>query len=351
MSYRAQVNDTPQQLAYGFQQEAMTLTNVGNNTAYLAEDSGVTAGLDLVLDVGGSITIDPEQTLWGICASNLSTQLSIVKSVGQRFAYASQSVKILSQVTRTNLGPGSGSGVQYNLSIPFDNTLSTQFAAIGVFVTSGSATAASYSFTWVNYLVTLGNTIQEAPKTVYERNAGTQLSLGAIFPVQAFGGQVTVAPNVAVTGTVTITVIGYNTAPTYPIPYGDPYKMTNGVGYEQFNHGGTYSYRAASLAASTTLDVPLPATTGPISVTVAYSQNAAGNVTVTPYIITTSNALTWTENTTQFDATTTTTGSTIPQFIKYNFPFYPPAYGFIRIVTPAGVTLSTIVVTTSTPNQ
>ena len=350
MSYRATINDTPQQIAWGFQQEAMTITNVGSNTVYLAEDSSVQAGLDLTLDVGGSIAIDPEQTLWAVCSSNLTSSISIVKSVGERFAYASQSNKIISQVTRTNLGPGSGGiGTGYSLSVPFDNTFSTQYAAIGVFVTSPSATAASWSFRWNNYLVASGTSPQEAAKTVYQKNASTQLSLGAIFPIQAFGGAIQVAPNVAVTGTVTITVIGYNTAPQYPIPYGDPYLMANG-GYEQFNHGGTYSYRATSLAASTTLDVPLPATTGAINVTVAYTQNAAGNVTITPYIITTSAALNWNENITQFDVTTTTT-TLAQQFTKYNFPFYPPAYGFIRITTPAAVSLSNIVVTTSTPNQ
>jgi hypothetical protein len=246
MAYRAQVSNTPQQLAYGSQKENLTLTNVGANTVYLSNDSSVTPGSDLVLDVGGSILVEPGTIIYGVCAKNLDSQVSVVARVGERFAYAAQSYKVINQYKVSDLGPGLGSGNQQTGTITFDNTFSTQYEAIGIFVTS--TVTSNISFQWAGS--------QGTAQYVMARSVtGSTNTVGGIFPIKSYGGTWTVIPE-SLVGASTITIVGYPIAPySHPTVYNDPKSLNtswNGL-------SGSWNLLFQTVAVNTTVNINLPA--------------------------------------------------------------------------------------------
>jgi hypothetical protein len=329
MSYRAQVTATPQQLAYGSQKDNLLLTNVGSNTVYLSNDSSVTSGSDLVLDVGGSILVEPGTIIWGVTQSGLTSQISIVASVGERFAYASQAFKIITQYTVTDLGPGAGTGNQQTGKLTFDNTFSTQYAAIGIFVTSAVTT--NVSFAWQG---TQGTIQYVMARSV----SGSSNNLGGIFPIKSFGGTWTVIPE-SLVGSSTITVVGYPVAP-YPHPtvWNDP-KALNSTwnGYS-----GAWNYPNQSIAVNTnvTLSLPALATNATIRFTGTMT-GASSSFSITPYCYRSANSLVFSSTAVQFD--TAFTVSTAGAFIgSFKLTDIPPSPLYLLLSTNATAAITSL---------
>lgn len=331
MSYRAQVTATPQQLAYGSQVDNLTLTNVGANTVYLANDSSVTANSDLVLDAGGSILVEPKTVIWGVCQAGLTSQVAVTASVGERFAYSNQSYKVISQTTVTDLGPGYGTGNFYQGNITFDSSFSTQYAAIGIWVKSVSAPpAGNINFTWNNT-----NTISQYAMS----HLGTNqfFNGGAIFPVSGFGGSWQVQADVLI-GKATITIIGYpNSFVPYPTVYNNPPNLLSGWN----GSSGAWTLNAGAKGVSTSTQFYLPAMTGSARVTLNYSQTTAGNVVITPNAIRTVSGVYWVATPIQYDTATITT-TVNSQLVIYNWNNIPPMPIYLQVNTDATATLNSL---------
>jgi len=334
MSYRAQVTSTPQQLAFGSQKENITLTNVGANTVYLANDSSVTAGSDLVLDAGGSILVEPNTVIWGVTGSGLTSQVSVVAQVGERFAYSNQAYKIITQYSVTDLGPGSGTGNLQTGKITFDNSFSTQYAAIGIFISNNVAT--NVSFKWTGSIGTQAT----PPEYVMVRGGtGGSATIGAIFPVQSFGGTWLIQPD-ALVGNSNITVVGYPLAIyPYPIALSDAKNLNsvwNGA-------SGSWTYFQSSFASSTTSFLYLPAITGSARVVMNYTQAGPGTLTTTPQIARTVNGLYWTASYLQYD-TAVTTSTAATQFVAFNWSNVSPTPLRLQITSDAVASLTNLYV-------
>jgi hypothetical protein len=338
MSYRAQVTDTPQQLAFGSQRENITLTNVGSNTVYLSNDSSITPGTDLVLDSGGSILVEPGTTIWGVCQSGLTSQVAVVSSVGERFAYASQAFKIIKTYTVTNLGPGFGTGSTSSGTVTFDNSFSTQYAAIGIFITAN--VAANVSLVWYtsqNNSALAGTSLPEY--AMLRTGTNGAYPVGAIFPIRSFGGSYTIQPD-ALIGTSTITIIGYPMAlHNYPVALNNPLNLSsswNGA-------SGAWTYFQSSFAVSTTSFLYLPSITGTGRVVLNYTQAGPGVLTVTPQIARTTNSTYWTATYLQYE-TAVSTNTVGAQLVAFKLTDVPPAPLRLQITSDASASLTNLYV-------
>ena len=296
MSYRAQVTDTPQQLAYGSQQDNLTLTNVGGNTVYLSNDSSVSAGNDLTLDVGGSILVEPGVVIWATCNKGYKSQIAITSQVGERFAYGTSSTRNISSTVF-------GSAVNSALSgqIEYDTTLASQFGSVQLVLQRAGAlpiTANSYIISYTDYTAPVpqtalsyafganqvsGNT-QTVQVAIDKTTASSNVpAISVTFATRGYGGTWSVKPitSAIAAGELLLNIVGQSDTVARPIVWVNSECIAGDAtglwvqGGQLYSRSSTTTYSGGG-ASTLFYDFLLPPTNGNTLLSVSYSVNGAG---------------------------------------------------------------------------
>lgn len=346
MSFKAAVGVTPSQILFGTQGDVITVVNTGSATAYVSDGSDVTAGYDLALDVGGSVIIAPGSPLWAVCDTGTSTTLTLVNQFGERFAYG--------QPVARSLGATIGGASAVSGVVVYDETAASQFGGMSLAVRfqTGSPTFGEWKFTFTTSAVppgvvsspgfSGGITYESVVNTVYTAGFGvTGLpSFGVVFPVPAYGGKWYVTPPSGTPASSwTVDVVGVSQPPAQPLTW----SVDAGQDAQTVRYGNTFNISGYTLAASSTLNVGLPATNGPVRVAVQYTQTGAGASSATPRVTVGQYG---TSNTTvPFDVAIASSAAAGSVTGYATYAVWPVTPMFLRFTTAAGVSLSAIQVT------
>ena len=296
MSYRAQETSTPQQLAFGSQKENITLTNVGANTVYLANDSSVTAGSDLTLDVGGSILVEPGVIIWGVCNSGYKSQIAVTSQVGERFAYGTSSTRPISSGAIAAAVNNKITG-----QIVYDSTLASQFGSIQLVLQKAgtvSITANTYVISYTDYTAPIpagalsyaygANQVSGNTQTVQVTIAQTTTSsnvpaVSVTFPTRGYGGTWSITPITSAisAGELLLNIVGQAATVLRPIVWTNPECLgTDSTGgWSQqgnlYSRSSTTTYSGGG-GSALTYDFLLPPINGSSLISVQYAVAGAG---------------------------------------------------------------------------
>ena len=359
MSARFAVGTSPVQVLYGTQDTAQVVLNTGVSTVYLSDNSNVQVGFDFPLGCGESVVVDASTVLYAT-SSGVGSTLVTLNDYADRFGYPLPTARYLTSSVDTT-----GTGVSGNTF--YDATTPSQFQSIGLSVRFNStATAGAYTFTFtaVNFPngYSIGTTSGLSGNQVFEvvvqySGAGGAPGLpqfGAVLPVSGLGGTWSVTPPSGTTaGSYTVDVVGLPYVTPQSSAWSRNATITGGGSGSQDSKtvrwGNTFNITGlGTLAASSTLDVTLPAITGPVRIAVQYTQTGAGASSAVPYMgvgqYQSMGAPTFGTKV-QYDtaiATGTAAGS-VAGFATY--AVWPVAPTYVRLTTAAGVSLASIQIT------
>jgi hypothetical protein len=297
MSYRAQVSSTPQQLAYGSQKENLTLTNVGSNTVYLANDSSVTPGSDLTLDVGGSILVEPGVIIWGVCNSGYKSQIAVTSQVGERFAYGTSSTRPISSAAIAAAVNNRITG-----QVVYDSTLASQFGSIQIVLQKAgtvSITANTYVISYTDYTAPIpagalsyaygANQVSGNTQTVQVTIAQTTTSsnvpaVSVTFPTRGYGGTWSITPitSAITAGELILDIVGQAATVLRPIVWTNPECIGGDASGTWAQQGNLYSRSSTTTysgggGSTSFYDFLLPPMNGSTILSVQYSVAGAGS--------------------------------------------------------------------------
>jgi len=214
MSYRAQVPDTATLILNGGSDKPLMVTNVGSNTVYVSENGSVTAGTDQLLDIGGSLVVNPKSQLWAVSPQGFTSSLAVTTNVGQRFAYAAAASRPISSTLLTkSYGPTGAGGTAIRDSIIFDNSLASQFSSVQIVLSRNDTrlvlpVANTYIVTYTDYVAPINNYNATTTYPVIQNGQQQQVMItnalfyqttpqpiwSVTFPTRGYGGSYSIRP-------------------------------------------------------------------------------------------------------------------------------------------------------------
>jgi len=303
MSYRAQVPDTATLILNGGSDKPLMVTNVGSNTVYVSENGSVTAGTDQLLDIGGSLVVNPKSQLWAVSPQGFTSSLAVTTNVGQRFAYAAAASRPISSTLLTkSYGPTGAGGTAIRDSIIFDNSLASQFSSVQIVLSRNDTrlvlpVANTYIVTYTDYVAPINNYNATTTYPVIQNGQQQQVMItnalfyqttpqpiwSVTFPTRGYGGSYSIRPLTDTLSTgLTVQIVGQSESVTEPKIWVNPYALestSNGYWLQTGNFYSRLDNSSYSGSGGTTpnyYDFLLPPTNGQSQLSVEYTFGGGG---------------------------------------------------------------------------